>query len=165
MSQSLRERIEGLRRFSPASSGQMAENDDGRWIVRSDVLRIAAEYMREQAAVAMGVRPVAQPLSAAEELPAWLRELERLQLMACEKDQIDLRHTLAELASLRRVILSGKGEAVIPEAVQRFAWPDVPVVKCSARWRSHTLFAGPDPVTEQELLIAIDSYANALITT
>ena len=57
MSQSLRERIEGLRRFSPASSGRMADKDDGRWIVRSDVLRIVAEHEREQAAVAMGVRP------------------------------------------------------------------------------------------------------------
>ncbi len=107
MSQSLRARIAAL--FHGGTN----------LLDRDVVLSMVAEHEREQAAVAMGVQPVAQPSEKVGELPAWLRELERLQLMACDKDQIDLRHALLEIYEVRSVLLTGKGEAKVPACVVR----------------------------------------------
>jgi len=65
MSQSLRERIEGLQLV--VSWGPAEEEHD--LIDKADVLRIIAEHEREQAAVAIGVRPVAQLSEKIGELP------------------------------------------------------------------------------------------------
>lgn len=107
MSQSLRARIAAL--FHGGTN----------LLDRDVVLSMVADHEREQAAVAMGVQPVAQPSEKVGELPAWLRELDRLKVERSRKNlclltahRLDL---LEPLDTLRRVILSGNGETVIPE--------------------------------------------------
>ncbi len=53
----LREKIEGLRCYSPASAGKMADKDNGRWIFRTDVLRIIDEHEAEQSAPIVDMTP------------------------------------------------------------------------------------------------------------
>jgi chromosome segregation ATPase len=75
------------------------------------------------AAPVVDMTPGMQPrqlLSAAEQLPAWMLELERLAHLPPDgprmsAEQFQMLGTLAELDNLRRVIISGQGEAVIPE--------------------------------------------------
>lgn len=179
MSQSLRERIEGLRRFSPASSGRMADKDDGRWIVRSDVLRILAKHERALAAVAMGVQPVAQPSAKVGELPAWLRELERLHsldAMSVAAGDGARFKALSDLAALRCGVLSGQGDVVITEGVAGFLTcvnddSELPSPAGTYGFNGRTwVYHGdweraPGGVEEssERILAAIDSYANSLI--
>ena len=105
MSQSLRERIEGLKSICCGL------------IERSAVLDILAVHEREMVAAGLGVQPVAPPSEGVCESPAWRRELVRLRLMACDKDQIDLRHALLELYNLRCRILAGDKTVAIPQSV------------------------------------------------
>lgn len=112
MSQSLRERIEGLKSICCGL------------IERAAVLDILAEHEGMQAAVAMGVQPVSesQTASAASPVPVWRKELVRLRNLSAATDgicatvQLDL---LTRLANLRAVLLTGKGEATVPACVVR----------------------------------------------
>ena len=177
MSQSLRERIEGIQRygvvFHPDHGDQLGMQDHGPVVYLSAVLRIVADHEREQAAVAMGVQPVAQPLSAAEEFPAWLRELE---LMVARMYADKARHgrepsettvrfvtDLSPLAELRRIIISGKGEAVIPEGVASDGLPAGTYfwVLPFGLW---ILPARGITAESSSILSAIDSHANTLTT-
>ncbi len=53
----LREKIDGLRRYSPASAGKMADKDEGRWIFRNEVLRVIAEHEAEQSVPIVDMTP------------------------------------------------------------------------------------------------------------
>ena len=112
MSQSLRERIEGLKSICCGL------------IERAAVLDILAVHESMQAAVAMGVQPGSESRTApaASPVPAWLQEIDRLRNLStatdgiCATVQLDL---LNRIATLHAVLLSGKGEAKVPACVVR----------------------------------------------
>lgn len=100
-------------------------------------------------------------------LPAWRRELERLAHPSPERpipqEAFERLGRLVVLDDLRRVVASGQGEAEVPESVHRIAWPSVPYEKCKARVRAGALFVAGNPVTEEEVLRAIDAAGAELI--
>lgn len=98
-------------------------------------------------------------------LPAWRRELaqlkdrwERRELGPNTVGKQDL-DKLAILDNLRSFIQDQRaGYATVPSSVQAIAWPEVdPRANARARWGSGpALFVCGDPVTEDEVLAAIE---------
>lgn len=170
MSQILRERIEGLTKWKPNALGGMFRSERGTFLELSDVLRILAEHEREQAPVGLGVHAVAQPLSKAEELPAWLMELHRLLYrLPILPDERELLTKLQDLDVLRRVILSGTGDAVIPEGLAQCM-----TIKGGGhhpagiyRWDGdewmHSTEGATYSASRDYALAALDSYADGLV--
>lgn len=157
---SVKDKIEALPRFSATSGmlgqGYMRPAEGGEYLTRADVLRSAP---------------------ADEALPAWRRELQLMQarwdsLQDEQKHPCELYSALQSLKvldKLRVVILSGRGEAAVPEGVARACGKES--AHGPGRWMHYhggavSLFRLVDGrhCAGQDILTAIDSHGNSLVT-
>lgn len=159
----MREEIEALPRYGC----------DFEYVRIADLRRIIDKHAAPVVDMTSGMQP-RQPSKDVGELPSWLRELERLEdqdravgLIAAPG--VKLLRLLRELNSLRCVILSGKGKALVPPGVIKVMHPDSDIYPCSG---GEFVFRSEDDIMEAgdlelheipAFLAAINSYANSLI--